>query len=474
MPPCWKDYYRYNPCVPVDFPSINRALASVTTHKHLHNRSIRVLLRPGRYILKETITVEANHEVNVTIETMDLPESFNHFIECPKDEKPNKLKKSLLKLLSCRTVDADDEDEPPPEFPEPSSELGLVLGKERAVLTLRCKKHNQPVVKVRRGSCILRNLELRHITYGIDIWNGNAAIQIQPPMSPDEQPIPVAPMPTAVLDHVDITSESGRGVVNIDGGNLTLRNCYIHDCAATGVYVGAAASKLTLQNTDVVRNGNGNRQHRRGIARGHSGIYLEQGLAEITNSSISQNSLTGISAVSPVNAILHLSESELVSNGSTQLEMPDIGTQAQRNSCTRDVHLADVGFPRLRSELVGLPYDPNAVSNIVVEYQALLDRMAASDLPETAQYRVDVEKIARYRIKIAMENPEDPDLVEDLCQCGQVEELVEQARDEMEVLDMYLKERLWEHINDSDVDIDYNPDPSQDHEGMEGEEEEAS
>ncbi|CAJ1930839.1 unnamed protein product [Cylindrotheca closterium] len=351
-PSCWRDYYRYNPCVPVDFPSITRALASATTHKHLQNRSVRVLMRPGRYILKEPITVEANHGVSVTVETMDLPDSFNHVIEYPNDEKPKKRKTSLRKLLSCRTVDADDEDEPPLEFPERSSEFGMVLGKNRAVLTLRCKKHNQPLVKVRRGSCVLRNLELRHITYGLDIWNGNAAVQIQPPLSPDEQPIPVAPMPTAVLDHVDVTSESGRGVVNIDGGDLSIRNCYIHDCAATGVYVGAAASKLTIQNTDVVRNGNGNRQHRRGIARGHSGIYLEQGLAEINNSSISQNCLTGISAVSPSNAILHLSESELVSNGSTQLEMPDIGTLAQRNSSTRDVHLSNVDSPRLRSALV--------------------------------------------------------------------------------------------------------------------------
>ena len=45
--------------------------------------------------------------------------------------------------------------------------------------------------------------------------------------------------------------------------------------------------------------------------------------------------------------------------------------------------------------------------------------MAASDLPDNAQYRIDIEKIARYRIKVAMENPEDPDLVEDLCQGGE-------------------------------------------------------
>jgi ETC complex I subunit conserved region len=116
---------------------------------------------------------------------------------------------------------------------------------------------------------------------------------------------------------------------------------------------------------------------------------------------------------------------------------------------------------------VGIPYDPNGVENVIVHYQALLDRMAASDLPANAQYRVDVETIANYRIKIARENPDDPDMVEELCQCGQVEELIEQAKDEMEVLDMYLKERLWEHIADVEVDVEYNPDPSADHEGVE-------
>lgn len=106
---------------------------------------------------------------------------------------------------------------------------------------------------------------------------------------------------------------------------------------------------------------------------------------------------------------------------------------------------------------------------MVKHYQALLDRMAVSDLPETAQYRVDVEKIAKYRIKIAQEYPDDPDMVEELCQCGQVEELVEQAKDEMEVLEMYLKERLWEDIDDYNVPVEYNPDPSADESGIEEE-----
>lgn len=132
-------------------------------------------------------------------------------------------------------------------------------------------------------------------------------------------------------------------------------------------------------------------------------------------------------------------------------------------------------YPSLRTNpkthhQVGLPADPKACSNIVTKYQALLDRMAGSDLPATAQYRVDVEKIAQYRIEMATKYADDPDMVEELCQCGQVEELVQQADEEMQVLDMYLKERLWEAIEDSDVEIEYNPDPSKDGEGLDDDE----
>lgn len=86
--------------------------------------------------------------------------------------------------------------------------------------------------------------------------------------------------------------------------------------------------------------------------------------------------------------------------------------------------------------------------------------MADSDMPEDAYYRVTVEKIARYRIQAAKDHPDDPEAVEEICNCGQVEELVDQADDEMEVLDMYLRNRWWEQVatsTENEVDIDYNP-----------------
>ena len=50
---------------------------------------------------------------------------------------------------------------------------------------------------------------------------------------------------------------------------------------------------------------------------------------------------------------------------------------------------------------------------------------------------------------------------------GQVEELVEQAKDEMIVLEMYLKERLWEAVGDAE--IDQNPTGMDDFAGVEEE-----
>lgn len=160
------------------------------------------------------------------------------------------------------------------------------------------------------------------------------------------------PPPTVNLDRVEISSASGRGIVNIDGGLVNITSCYVHDCAATGIYVGGPGSRANIERSDVVRNGNGNTQHRRGIARGHSGIYLEQGHASIIDCNVSRNSLTGISAVSPDNAVLILQESDLMSNGTYQLEMPAVGTVAHRKSNTSNNTLSNTGLARARSGLV--------------------------------------------------------------------------------------------------------------------------
>ena len=99
---------------------------------------------------------------------------------------------------------------------------------------------------------------------------------------------------------------------------------------------------------------------------------------------------------------------------------------------------------------VGLEVDHEAIPKIIDLNQSLLDKMANSDMPESAQYRINVTKIANYRIQVCNENLHDPEKVEELIACGQVEELVEQAKDEHDVLDMYLNKRYWEIVGSVD------------------------
>mmetsp|Transcript_26885 Transcript_26885/g.64135 ORF Transcript_26885/g.64135 Transcript_26885/m.64135 type:complete len:672 (-) Transcript_26885:135-2150(-) len=484
VPSSWKEFYRCSPCVPVDYKTIHSALGvfeSVQQSIQLSNDSqrqkdgapewpkVRILLRPGRYVLREPILVDDYSSrrnslrlrngsngsdskmeqqdqtpiVRLELETVTLPEALyptpieaarrsNSFSPSILNDPPKRRKKGAAKLRyllnGCRRMDAvvdmedddlemDNDDDifmldedgvrnngsdgrravtpdfqanPPivldrnmtamealelvrrhnattaavqgevvpqdgqdAQSSSRSSKSDKNSGRIRqATLVLRTRRHNAPLIRVRQGSIAIRNIVLAHASHGTDIWNGNAAVQIQPPMGPGDQPLAIHPAPTATLDRVDVTSASGRGIVNIDGGHVTMNRCYVHDCAATGIYVGGPGSKATIERTDVVRNGNGNTQHRRGVARGHSGIYLEQGNLKCRNSNISQNALTGISAVSPENAILNLEQSDLMSNGTHQLELPGPGTPAHRRSVNVNNNFSSTGLARSRSGLV--------------------------------------------------------------------------------------------------------------------------
>lgn len=103
---------------------------------------------------------------------------------------------------------------------------------------------------------------------------------------------------------------------------------------------------------------------------------------------------------------------------------------------------------------VGLAVDPNAISKIITTNQALLDRLNASDMPQDATYRTNIEAIAKHRIQICQDHPTDPEAVEEAVQMGQVEELVEQAEKEMAVLEMYLDRRMWECVEQVDIQFD--------------------
>ena len=122
-----------------------------------------------------------------------------------------------------------------------------------------------------------------------------------------------------------------------------------------------------------------------------------------------------------------------------------------------------------KNKQVGLAVEPDWYNVMLKKFQALLDKMEVSDMPETAQYRMDVTKWCNYVIATAKANPTDPEAVEDAVQMGQVEELIEMADDEMICLDTYLSSRMWELVAAANPPVvDLNPDPMRDPFGSDG------
>lgn len=114
---------------------------------------------------------------------------------------------------------------------------------------------------------------------------------------------------------------------------------------ATGVYVGGSGSKAVAKSTDVIYNGLGN-QRAGGIARGHSGVYVEQGKAELEDCSVSNNTAAGISVIARDNASLSLSNSEVIANGCTPVELPNPSNRTVGDGSNR---VAVIGTPSPRS-----------------------------------------------------------------------------------------------------------------------------
>jgi hypothetical protein len=228
-------------------------------------------------------------------------------------------------------------------------------GRPTALLCLESSRENEPVIRVRQGTVNVRGLKLVHYCEGTDIWNGNAAIQVQRAFGRNGRPLRVehpSVNPTANLSDCDIMSLSGRGLVVIDGAMSSIHNCNVHTCAATGIYVGGSGSEVRVSQTDVIDNGTGNTrtmhsiERRRGVARGHSGVYVENGLATMSDCNISGNTLTGISATSTDEARLHIENSDVRANRSDQMELP---SPSSGRSINRNNTIASVGLGRPRS-----------------------------------------------------------------------------------------------------------------------------
>ena len=168
----------------------------------------------------------------------------------------------------------------------------------------------------------LSNVQLLHSTMGSDIWGGNCAVLVEGRKS------------RLRLTSCCIQSESGRGVVATNGSYLEMKEgSVIHDCAATGLYLGDSDSVANISGCNIIRNGGGSRRplpteldnfDENDIDRvpaGHSGVYIEAGRAFVENSLVAGNSLTGVSIVRGGGVMI--SGCDVTENGSESILVED-------------------------------------------------------------------------------------------------------------------------------------------------------
>lgn len=174
--------------------------------------------------------------------------------------------------------------------------------------TCKCgHEENESVLEVEE-SCTyvsLQNLAFLHYSEGTDLWHGNSAIYCHGNLT------------HTYFDGCSIQSDSGRGIVVSNGAEVIVARTTVHDCAATGIYLGGDGSSLDIITSNIIRNGFGRdpleNDAEDTVRAGHSGLYVEAADAEIRNTLIAGNCLTGLSVVRDGN--VHLSHNNFCGNG---------------------------------------------------------------------------------------------------------------------------------------------------------------
>lgn len=95
------------------------------------------------------------------------------------------------------------------------------------------------------------------------------------------------------------------------------------------------------------------------------------------------------------------------------------------------------------------PSNSDEKQTFIDKNQALLDKLAASDIPSDAPYSINLSWIAQHRIKVATESRGKPMSIVGPCALSftsarTMEDLIQEAEDEMVRLEEYVDKRLWE------------------------------
>ncbi|GMI38781.1 hypothetical protein TeGR_g11264 [Tetraparma gracilis] len=113
---------------------------------------------------------------------------------------------------------------------------------------------------------------------------------------------------------------------------------------------------------------------------------------------------------------------------------------------------ASSGPTKTSTGLVGLAVHPDPIPALIAANERLL--VEVQPIPANAAYRENIEAIANFRINTCKEAPGDSydarcEHIETVVNCGQIEELIIQAEDELEVIEVYIEEKMWENTGDA-------------------------
>ena len=189
--------------------------------------SITVWVRPGQYKVAEAIGISTlRRTTQVRIKRMEVPKGR---VYCHSDE--GEVEASL-------------------ELKGSEDKANEVFVND-VIIESKTKRRNEPLIRVFRGQLVLERVTLEHYSPGIDIWNGNAAIQIQPAIESSPSPfvMPTVPEASAVLNRVDVRSYSGRGIVAVEGGHVYMEDCHVHHCAGTYASLSLYFSSIKITKT---------------------------------------------------------------------------------------------------------------------------------------------------------------------------------------------------------------------------------
>ncbi|KAL4383579.1 hypothetical protein GQ457_15G002400 [Hibiscus cannabinus] len=106
--------------------------------------------------------------------------------------------------------------------------------------------------------------------------------------------------------------------------------------------------------------------------------------------------------------------------------------------------------------IVGLDVVPNAREVLIGLYSKTLKEIQA--VPEDEGYRKAVESFTRHRLNICQEE-EDWEEIEKRLGCGQVEELIEEARDELTLIGKMIEWDPWGVPDDYECEVIENDAP---------------